>query len=469
MSTPTLGPSLPLDLPTPPPLHLSSSYTSVISIGGGYADSRSRARSESQTRWQLDVEQDEPELREYQLKDLPYADVELDARKHRSPNFATVLLSLFRTLRIPGWSSHRLTPANVHLQKISGALTNAVFFVSYPQAPKPPTLVLRIYGPSSSVLISRPSELQTLHILSSQYSIGPKVYGTFANGRVEQYFPSRTLTAAEMREPQMSQWIGMRMRELHSVDLERVVQDDISLPGVWKNITSWLVPARDVLGLLAKVPLPLQHKWANISTDIDLHRFAQDVSTYQALISSRTPPVVFAHNDAQYGNLLRLTKPLRTPSSSPLAGATLPPQHQLIVVDFEYASPNPAAFDIANHFHEWCFDYSRPVETSWYLERANYPTLGKRRNFYRAYLGHSATEEQLDQLEREVREWSPASHAMWAVWGLVQARDDVIGLVNEGVKAEGGDFNYLRYARGRMEWFYRELQDLIQLEKPQLA
>ncbi|KZT61255.1 kinase-like protein [Calocera cornea HHB12733] len=467
MSTPTLGPSLPLDLPTPPPLHLSSSYTSVISLSTSHADNRTWQRSESQTRWNVEVEEDEPELREYQLKDLPYADVELDPRKYRSEGFATALLALFRTLRIASWSSHRLNASQVQLQKISGALTNAVFFVSYPQAPKPPTLVLRIYGPSSHALISRPSELQTLHILSSQYGIGPRVYGTFANGRVEQYFPSRTLTAPEVRDPQMSRWIGMRMKELHCVDIERVVSDEVTVPGVWKNITSWLTPAREVLGLLAKAELPPDHKWSNIVQDIDIRRFSRHVASYRAFLSSRSPALVFAHNDAQYGNLLYLTKPPRTPSSSPLAGATLPPQHQLIVVDFEYASPNPAAFDIANHFHEWCFDYSRPVETSWKLESKHYPTLEERRNFYRAYLGHGTTEEHLDQLEKEVREWSPASHAMWAVWGIVQAKDDVVALANLGGATEGGDFDYLRYAKGRMEWFARELKELLESEKGQ--
>lgn len=89
-----------------------------------------------------------------------------------------------------------------------------------------PTLLLRIYGPSSGSLISRRNELHILHTLSSEYQIGPRVLGTFANGRVEEYFHSRALVKEEMRDPRISRWIGRRMRELHSVDLDRMIRPE---------------------------------------------------------------------------------------------------------------------------------------------------------------------------------------------------------------------------------------------------
>ena len=65
--------------------------------------------------------------------------------------------------------------------------------------------------------------------------------------------------------------------------------------------------------------------------------------------------------------------------------------------------------------------------------------------------------EQLDELatlQRQVRLWSPASHAMWTIWGLVQARDDVErGTINP-------EFDYIGYARCRMERFHAELDEL---------
>lgn len=195
-------------------------------------------------------------------------------RQYQGPEFAASLLELLRDeLRIPGWANlpNDLPPSLLSINKVSGALTNAVFFVSVPEdeidinslgsttpvgrqsllpfadiiprngTPTPgrvreatirtihveaPTLLLRIYGPSSGSLISRKTELHVLHTLSSNYSIGPRVLGTFSNGRVEEYFLSRALHKEEMREPRISRCIGRRMRELHRVDLERM-----ELPG----------------------------------------------------------------------------------------------------------------------------------------------------------------------------------------------------------------------------------------------
>lgn len=61
----------------------------------------------------------------------------------------------------------------------------------------------------------------------------------------------------------------------------------------------------------------------------------------------------------------------------------------------------------------------------------------------------------VSKLERQVQAWSPASHASWALWAIVQARDD---LENDNQPPE---FDYIAYARCRMALFRREL---IQLE-----
>lgn len=193
---------------------------------------------------------------------------------------------------------------------MSGSLTNAVFFVSS-TLQEPRTVLLRIYGPSSGSLISRPRELHTLHVLSSQYHIGPRVYGTFENGRVEEYFDSTTLTASDLRDAKISRWIGARMAELHSVDIEAV--EDTSPDncgegkgweiGVKKNVKSWIHPARDVLALPAVSE--------DLRREFDLDAFQKDWTVYMRWLASvddvqRGSRRVYAHNDTQYGNLLLL-------------------------------------------------------------------------------------------------------------------------------------------------------------------
>jgi choline kinase len=99
--------------------------------------------------------------------------------------------------------------------------------------------------------------------------------------------------------------------------------------------------------------------------------------------------------------------------------------------------------------------------------------LDQRRNFYAAYLEHScpplpsseseaacipptgdALEMEMQKLESQVLAWSPSSHAMWTIWGIVQARDDLER--NDGQV----EFDYIGYAKCRIAGFYREIEAL---------
>ncbi|KAK4056303.1 hypothetical protein OIO90_002747 [Microbotryomycetes sp. JL221] len=266
-----------------------------------------------------DDDDDSDSLEDFTLEDghiqgVPCCNVVLKAKQYRTQDFHQLLLDLLRDdLNIPGWSDlpADLPSSLVHIHKVSGSLTNAVFFVSIPNTtfqvnsqgvaepldhdddddkqhdtgvpiapvtpssfltqldqsrqqasstPTPdkvaagtrqhheertpaepahmvleqgqqvmieaPTVLLRVYGPSSGSLISRRTELHILHTLSSRYGIGPRVLGTFANGRVEEYFHSRALKKEEMRDARVSRWIGRRMRELHRVELDQVLLSD---------------------------------------------------------------------------------------------------------------------------------------------------------------------------------------------------------------------------------------------------
>lgn len=57
-------------------------------------------------------------------------------------------------------------------------------------------------------------------------------------------------------------------------------------------------------------------------------------------------------------------------------------------------------------------------------------------------------------LECDVRIWSAASHACWAIWGIVQAREDLEGNITDA------EFDYIQYAKGRMVSFRQHIQTL---------
>jgi choline kinase len=69
------------------------------------------------------------------------------------------------------------------------------------------------------------------------------------------------------------------------------------------------------------------------------------------------------------------------------------------------------------------------------------------------------SQQSVDELEAEVQAWTAACLVRWAIWGIVQARDDVLA---GGV----GEFDYLGYARDKVRAFRETLTTLgIAVEK----
>jgi choline kinase len=142
------------------------------------------------------------------------------------------------------------------------------------------------------------------------------VYGTLENGRVEEYFESHTLTPTDIRYTQISRWIAVRMAELHSVDVKIVegafshrdgsIRDKAWDIGVTRNVNSWISLARKVVALEG---FPASSSGRHVDLDLFAKEWEQYLRWLASIEKVQSPsPRVFAHNDAQCGNLLRLTK-----------------------------------------------------------------------------------------------------------------------------------------------------------------
>ena len=170
--------------------------------------------------------------------------------------------------------------------------------------------------------------------------------------------------------------------------------------------------------------------------------------------------LVFAHTDLLSGNVIVLppddaaaaaTDP--TPSGDVAVAAAAKGVPSVTFIDYEYAVPSPAAFDIANHFAEWGgFD----------CDMAAMPTAAQRRLFvaeyvraYRAHLPDAPARRAFDEdreaahLAAEVDLFRGVPGFYWGVWALIQARISHI------------DFDYASYAQSRLGeyWAWRAEHD----------
>jgi choline kinase len=333
-------------------------------------------------------------------------------------------------------------------------------------------LLLRIYGPQAAHLIDRDTELYILRRLARQ-KIGPRLLGTFENGRFEEFLSARTLTKADVRVPDTSRHIAKRLKELHEgIDLEP--QERQQGPIAWKNWEKWIPRCRQVMATIdtrsniSATSLICGARWEIFEAAVERYRQWLLVTKYSNNASLLSSSLVFAHNDTQYGNILRLQIPtptpdMTTPAQKPSPLLHLSNQHrQLVVIDFEYASANTPGFEFANHFCEWMADYhdaSRPH----FMNTAHFPSKGEMYNFLAAYVGHSLKKhlsggpgafsldsraqppaDEVQHLLDETVAWMPASSVMWCAWGIVQAKEDV----------KEGEFDYLLYAQQRALMFW---------------
>lgn len=244
--------------------------------------------------------------------------------------FKYEIVRLTHTLRLKGWRRVPMDMSNeIEVERLCGALTNAVYVVSPPanlpnqqtstgddkpraQRPPPPKLLLRIYGPQVEHLIDREAELQILRRLARK-RIGPRMLGTFSNGRFEEFFHARTLTPNDLRNPDTSEHIAKRMRELHEgVDLLDRERDDG--PFVWRNWDKWVQRVGDVASWLDKEVQQASQDERRGSVDAWRSRgyvcgtewevFRRTLEKYRKWLEAQYPKphslrerLVFAHND----------------------------------------------------------------------------------------------------------------------------------------------------------------------------
>lgn len=237
--------------------------------------------------------------------------------------FKNEIIRLAHTLRLKGWRRVALDSGDdISVERLSGALTNAVYVVTPPEAlpassehitkKKPPKLLLRIYGPNVENLIDRDIELGILKRLARK-RIGPRLLGTFTNGRFEQYFNAEPLTPELLRDPATSKQIAKRMRELHNgVDLLEEERDDG--PTVFKNWDCWVgnvekrtllldqqVAAYDAAATVGprdswkKGGFVCGTEWAKFKSMVD--RYRDFLTEWYGGPEAIREKLVFAHND----------------------------------------------------------------------------------------------------------------------------------------------------------------------------
>ncbi|XP_042266862.1 choline kinase alpha isoform X2 [Thunnus maccoyii] len=327
-----------------------------------------------------------------------------------------------------------LAEDDFHITIIRGGLSNKLFLCSLPDSldtvgDEPRSILLRLYGAILQGAEAMVLESVMFAILAER-ELGPKLYGIFPQGRLEQYVPSRKLDTCELSDPSISAEVAEKMAKFHAMRMP------------FNKEPKWLFGTMDkYLSQVMRL---------NFTRESHLRRFnrllsynlPQEMDMLKSLLESTHSPVVFCHNDCQEGNILLLK------------GRQTSDKQKLMLIDFEYSSYNYRGFDIGNHFCEWMYDYNCDEFPFFKVNAQAYPSKAQQLHFIENYLRESdqgfdnlSEEDQMklkEELYVEVNRFSLASHFFWGLWSIIQARLSTI------------KFGYLEYALARFDAYFQQ-------------
>jgi len=215
-------------------------------------------------------------------------------------------------------------------ESVSGGLTNVLFLCSLPSTHtplngEPSQVLMRMYGQIHSTnehdsSVTKITE-SVIFMMLSERNLGPKLYGIFPEGRLEEYISARALTCSELHDPIISAIIARKLANVHSLNVP------INKEPTWlfNQMYEWLEKVRtlDVDQMYENdrlerskqkssakkhqkqqkkiVKNPFNYEAAKFLVQFD---YEHEIEWLKEFLKQCDSPVVFAHNDAQEGNIL---------------------------------------------------------------------------------------------------------------------------------------------------------------------
>ncbi|KAK2154179.1 hypothetical protein LSH36_275g09020 [Paralvinella palmiformis] len=335
----------------------------------------------------------------------------------------------------------KIEDEDFEIERISGGLSNLLYLCSLSDKVctnegEQRKIMLRVYG---KIIRDHPEIVVTdsvIFALLAEKNMGPKLFGVFTGGRVEEYIKSRHLTTLELHDPDISALCAKVMGRFHQLVMPLVKQPR----WLFDIMQRYLDEALHIINTNNSIPAKNDKLQKVFSFDLK-----EELVILKRILSQVDSPVVFCHNDMQEGNLLLPDDNLQKRARR---------DWHLVIIDFEYSQYNFRGFDLGNHFCEWCYDYSIKEAPYYSAVISNYPSRDQQLHFIRAYLEENPPDGDYDPAEveehmiLEANTFALASHFMWGLWSIVQSHKSDI------------PFGYLDYALDRFDAYYYQKKNL---------
>ncbi|MFH4982036.1 hypothetical protein AB6A40_008745 [Gnathostoma spinigerum] len=363
------------------------------------------------------------------------------------------------------WTS--LDDEDLELKAITGGMSNLLFLVRFvaskhPIGNEPTVVLLRIHCNLDTTHLLNESVIFTL---LSERSLGPKLYGVFPGGRLEQFIPSRCLKCGELSIPSLAKKIGALIARVHALDVPTIKQP--MLVEIAKKWLSKIGETNPNMKHELKGRMVALEKNSKYPQYVNIDVLTAELNLMEKCLAKSKSPVVFCHNDLQEGNIL-LRGDCEIGEDGALHGEYT--DQPLVIIDYEYANHNYRAFDFANHMIEHILDYSNPQPPFYFINKERYPSVEQQKELFIAYfeqLQYIENDGQLpahlveeisvgrekfvEILRLETQRFLATSNLFWSIWSFMQSGNSPI------------EFDYVSYGLDRLILFYQSKSDLIEL------
>jgi len=304
------------------------------------------------------------------------------------------------------------------------------------------SILIRAFGEGTNTLIDRERELRA-HNLLANIDLAPELLARFRNGLMYRFIAGDACTPEDLRRPEIYRLIAQRLGQWHgslpvsaltslplpgqsNVAVNGTTHSPRPFPNIWTLVLQWInvLPATSEKERKRKGTLEKEY-----------HELCAKFGNLPGLAGK---DYVFSHCDLLSGNVIVSKDGDGHENSAVTNGSS---QKTVNFIDYEYATPGPAAFDICNHFAEWAgLD----------CEYGAVPTKSQRREFLQHYVlsfrnysnpGGNATvdlQKDVDQLCDQIDMLRGLPGFFWGTWALIQATISQI------------DFDYASYAELRL-------------------
>lgn len=325
---------------------------------------------------------------------------------------------------------------------------------------------------------------------------------------------ARSLKTSELSDSQISMKIAEKMGQIHSLHIP------VSKEAEWifNTLNRWFNHIDTIINDMQNNNNNEDNKFLELQKQLNKIDLRQETNWLKKVAEKEAYPVVFCHNDMQEGNILFREKNFVPPSlvetldeelhnlddlspmliscpknkmekSEPTGGGgingnprkrsladtslsdetidstsndelTSKQEPELMIIDFEYCAYNYRAFDIANHFLEWTYDYTNDKFPFFHHRPSDYPNAQQIDNFISTYLTNTEaaedknyvpTAEEKEQLLEEIALFSLASHLLWFSWALVNINQEI-------------EFGYLEYAEIRLKEYFEAKRRYLEMK-----